>query len=247
MIERQFVNQKLKEFQIQEYIASQLSNSGYSHTEIRRTPLGEKIIIYTTRPGIVVGRKGENIQNLTNVLKKRFKMDNPQIEIGEVENPMIDVNYVCDRIVSTLERFGSKRFKSVGYKMLQGIMDAGARGAEIKISGKIPGSRARSWRFSEGHLKKSGDISENYVKRAIGVAKLKPGVIGVKVMIMPPDVVLPSEVKLRVVQEVKTVESPKEIAAEKSEEKIPETKEEKNKESKDKQVIEVKNGNNKEE
>ena len=190
MIERQFINQKLKEKQIQDYLRSQLRKTGYSHTEIKRTPLGEKIIVYTTHPGIVVGRKGENIQKLTTVLKKRFKMENPQIEIAELENPMLDVNYVCDRIVSILERLGSQRFKSVGYKTLQSIMDAGAMGAEIVISGKVPSARARSWRFSAGYLKKSGDASENYVKRAYDYAKLKPGVIGVRVSIMPPDLIL---------------------------------------------------------
>src|SRR3989344_3308427 len=168
MIEKQFLAQKAKENQIQKYIAEQLARSGYSHTEIRRTPLGEKVIIYTTRPGLVVGGRGENIQNLTNTLKRRFKMENPQIEIGELENPMLDVHFVCDRIVSTLERFGSKRFKSTGYKTLQEIIDSGALGAEIVISGKVTSARARSWRFSAGHMKKSGDISENYVQRAYG-------------------------------------------------------------------------------
>ena len=124
-------------------------------------------------------------------------MENPQIEIGEIDKPMLDVNHVCDRIASTLERFGANRFKSIGYRTLQGIMDAGAMGAEIIISGKVPGARARSWRFSSGYLKKSGDISENYVKRAYKVAKLKPGIVGIKVSIMPPDLVLPDKVFIR--------------------------------------------------
>ncbi|MBI2672495.1 30S ribosomal protein S3 [Candidatus Woesearchaeota archaeon] len=194
MIERQFVNQKVKEYQIQEYIKSKLVGTGYSHTEIQRTPLGEKVIIYTTRPGLVVGRKGENIKQLTTVLNKRFNVENPQIEIGELINPMIDANYVADRISSTLVRFGSKRFKSVGYKTLQQILDSGALGAEIVISGKVPSARARSWRFSAGHLKKSGYISQNEVKRAVSTANLKSGTIGIKVSIMTPDIVLPDKI-----------------------------------------------------
>jgi small subunit ribosomal protein S3 len=194
MIERQFVSQKVKEYQIQEYIKSKLVGTGYSHTEIQRTPLGEKVIIYTTRPGLVVGRKGENIKQLTTVLNKRFNVENPQIEIGELINPMIDANYVADRISSTLVRFGSKRFKSVGYKTLQQILDSGALGAEIVISGKVPSARARSWRFSAGHLKKSGYISQNEVKRAISTANLKSGTVGIKVSIMTPDIVLPDKI-----------------------------------------------------
>ena len=235
MIERQFINQKLKERYIQEYLKEQFAKTGYSHAEIKRTPLGEKIIIYTTRPGIVVGRKGENIQRLTQTLKKKFKMENPQIEIGEVINQMLDVNYVADRIVSTLERFGSKRFKSVGYKTLQEVMDSGALGAEIVISGKVPSARARSWRFSAGYLKKSGDIAANHVSKAYGAAKLKSGIIGVQVRIMLPDVILPDLMKLKETQETKQEvkkEQPKAVAEEKTTEKKDETKE---------------NGNNKEE
>lgn len=191
MIERKFVAQKLKEFQIQEYMASNLVKAGYSHTEIRRTPLGEKVIIYTTRPGLVVGKKGDNIKKLTAYLKKKFKMENPQIEIGDVENAAMDVNYIADRIAFNLERFGSKRFKSIGYKVLQDVMDAGALGAEVVLSGKIPSARARSWRFSAGYLKKSGEIHLCKVKKAIIGVNLKSGTIGIKVSIMTPDIELP--------------------------------------------------------
>src|SRR3989344_191216 len=119
MIEKQFVNQKIKEFQIQEYIKEEFSGTGFSHIDIQRTPLGEKVIIYTTRPGLVVGKKGENIRKLTIVLKKKFNMENPQIEIGELQNPMLDANFIADRISSTLVRFGSKKFKSgiIGIKI----------------------------------------------------------------------------------------------------------------------------------
>lgn len=215
MIERQFITQKLKEFEIQEYIASKLAKTGYSHTEIKRTPLGEKVVIYTTRPGLVVGRKGENIQKLTNTLKKKFKMENPQIEIGEVENPLLNINFVCDKIISTLERFGSQRFKSIGYKTLQDIMDAGAIGAEIVISGKVPSARARSWRFAAGYLKKSGDIAESKIKKTYGITKLKPGVVGVRVSIMTPDIKLPDDIKIH---------SPKEKVQEEKLEEKKETK-----------------------
>ena len=194
MIERQFVSQKIKEFQIHEYVKAEFTGTGFSHIEVQRTPLGEKVVIFTTRPGLVVGKKGENIRRLTNVLKKKFSMENPQIEIGEIQNPMLDANFVADRISSTLVRFGSKRFKSVGYKTLQDIINSGALGAEIVISGKVPSARARSWRFKAGHLKKSGYIASDKVKKAVAQAKLKSGIIGIKVSIMTPDVVLPDKI-----------------------------------------------------
>ena len=212
MIERKFVAQKLKEQQIQEYMASTLAKAGYSHTEIKRTPLGEKVIIYTTRPGLVVGKKGDNIKKLTAFLKKKFKMENPQIEIGDVENPSMDVHYIADRIAFNLERFGSKRFKSIGYKVLQGIMDAGALGAEVVLSGKIPSARARTWRFSAGYLKKSGEIALYKIKKAKLGVNLKAGTIGVKVSIMTPDIELPDRMlALKDLPEVKLTPEEKKI------------------------------------
>lgn len=232
MIERQFVKQKLKEHLIQEYIASKLSKTGYSHTEVKRTPLGEKVVIYTTRPGLVVGKKGETIQKLTLILKKKFKMENPQIEIGEVVNPYLDVNYVCDKIVSTLERFGSKGFKSAGYKTLQIMIDAGAMGAEIVISGKVPSARARSWRFSAGYLKKSGDTAITKVNRAEGSANLKSGVVGVKVSLMLPETELPDRIKIKKVDNEQIKEKDQKIIEEKVEESKEEEKAEKLKKEK---------------
>ena len=205
MIERQFVAQKIKEHQIEEHIAKTLSKAGYSHTEIHRTPLGEKITIFTTRPGLVVGKKGDNIRKLTDYLKRKFKLENPQIEIGEVQNPMLDVQYVADRIIYSFERFGSKRFKSIGYKILQDIINAGAIGAEIVLSGKLPSARARTWRFSAGYMKKSGDIAMNKIHKAIKKADLKSGTVGIKVAIMTPDIELPD--KFYTIEK-KTVEQP---------------------------------------
>ncbi len=215
MIERQFVSQKIKEFQIKEYMSKVLAKAGYSHTEIHRTPLGEKVVIFTTRPGLVVGKKGDNIKKLTLYLKKRYKLENPQIEIGEVANPMLDAHYVADRIAYSLERFGSKRFKSVGYKVLQDVIGAGAIGAEVVLSGKIPSARARSWRFSAGYLKKSGDIAENKIKKAITSVNLKSGTIGIKVSIMTPDIVLPDKLLMH---EQKKESNQTEVKTEKKEE-----------------------------
>jgi len=193
MIERKFVTQKYNEFAIQEFISETLKNVGHSHTEVVRTPLGERIIIYASRPGLVVGRKGENIKKLTGVLKKRFGLENPQIEISEVSHPDLDAQIVAERIASTLERFGIQRFKAVGHKTLENVMSAGALGVEIKISGKVPSARAKSWRFYKGYLKKSGQLAIEGVRRAIAAANLKSGTVGVQVMILTKDVVRPDD------------------------------------------------------
>src|SRR3989338_10644650 len=141
MIERKFVAQKIKEFQIEEYISQNLKNVGHSHTKMVKTPMGEKIVVYASRPGLIVGRKGQNIKQLTKTLKKRFNLENPQIEISEVENINLDARIVAERIASSLERFGISKFKGVGHKVMTDAINAGAFGIEIIMSGKIPSSR----------------------------------------------------------------------------------------------------------
>ena len=219
MIERKFVQEKFKEYQIQEYISKTLKNVGHSHTKLVRTPLGEKIIIFASRPGLVVGRKGENIKKLTTTLKKKFNLENPQIEISEVEQPLLDAQIVAERIASTLERFGIQKFKGIGHKTMSDVMGAGAFGIEITISGKVPSARAKSWRFYSGYLKKSGSIAITGMKTANASAQLKSGTVGVKVKILPPDVKLPDDIEvLHEPAEEAQKEKPKAAKAEASEE-----------------------------
>jgi len=219
MIERKFVAQKIKEHQIERYISSTLKNVGHSHTRMVKTPLGEKIIIYASRPGLIVGRKGQNIKDLTLNLKKKFDLENPQIEISEVENMNLDANIVAERITGSLERFGPEKFKAIGHRTMQDVMSAGALGVEIIVSGKIPGSRAKSWRFYSGYLKKCGDIAITGVNKAKAQAKLKTGVVGIKVSIMPPGTELPDKVLFREQVEEKVEETTKEKADDTAKEK----------------------------
>lgn len=228
MIERKFLAQKIKEFQIEEYITQTLDNVGHSRTKMIKTPMGEKIVIYTSRPGLIVGRKGQNIKQLTKTLKKRFDLENPQIEISEVEKPNLDANIVAEKIVDALEKFGSEKFKAIGHKIMTDVMGAGALGIEIVISGKVPSARAKSWRFYQGYLKKCGDVASS-VRKADAQAQLKTGIIGVKVSIMPPGINLPDDIELIDVKEPKNEEKSeaKEVKIEKPKEAVKKDKTEK--------------------
>lgn len=194
MIERKIISQKLKEFQIQDYISSTLKNSGQSHTKLLHTPLGEKIVVYTSRPGIIVGRKGQHIKKLTSTIKKRFELENPQLEIAEVENVNLNAKIVAERIAQSFERYGSQRFKGIVHRVMQDTITSKAMGIEVTISGKIPSARAKAWRFYLGYLKKCGDIALTGVDRGFATAKLKSGVIGIKVRIMPSTTKLPDDI-----------------------------------------------------
>src|SRR3989338_5422901 len=178
MIERQIIAEKVKEKQIQDFVFSFLGVTSCSHILMQRTPLGEKISVYTSRPGLIVGRKGANIKKLTDILKTKFNMENPQLEVLEIPNPLEDA------------------------------MRAGAKGIEIVISGRgVPGERAKTWRFSAGYLKKSGDVSENYMDRSYESCNLRSGTIGIKVSILHSEVVLPDDIKIREDQ-IKVVSTP---------------------------------------
>lgn len=194
MIERKFVAENLKEFQIEEYMRSILGKAGISYIKLQRTPLGEKILVCASRPGIIVGKSGSNIARLTKELKEKFNLENPQIELLESESPMTDANIVAESIANSLERFGTARFKGIGHKAMSDIMAAGARGVEILISGKVPSSRAKTWRFYMGYLKKSGDVAVSGVNTAYSQAKLKTGIVGVQVRIMPSTTALPDDI-----------------------------------------------------
>jgi small subunit ribosomal protein S3 len=196
MIERKFVNQNIKEFEIKEYIRHNLSRVGLSDVKLQRTPLGEKIIISTSRPGLVVGRSGTNITKLTQDLKKVFKLENPQIEIEEITNIGLDPNIIAEMIANSLEKFGTARFKGIGHKAMADVMSAGALGVEILIGGKVPSTRAKTWRFYQGYLKKCGDVAVSEIKVAYAAAQLKSGVIGIKVSIMTPDTQLPDRMQI---------------------------------------------------
>ncbi|MFH1649383.1 MAG: 30S ribosomal protein S3 [Candidatus Woesearchaeota archaeon] len=208
MIERKFIQDNLNEFRITEFVKASLGRVGLSTVKLQKTPLGEKIVISASRPGLVVGRAGSNISRLTRQLKEEFKLENPQIEIEEVQNVGLDANIIAELIASSLERFGTNRFKGVGHKYLSEVMNAGAQGVEIIIKGKIPGARAKSWRFAKGYLKKAGDVALTGVNRAYATAKLKAGTVGVKVSIMPPGTILPDRIHVNVEAVIAELEEP---------------------------------------
>lgn len=195
MEEKNVVKFKKDEFAIREYVRQSLGKGKVSRIKIEYTPVGEKLIISTSKPGLVIGRGGERIEELTRVLKNKFKLENPHIEIDEVKIPEFDAQIIADEIALNIERFGPLRFKVVAYRTLQRVIDAGALGVEIRLSGKLPSSRAKTWRFAQGYLKKTGD-SAKVVDRAQSIAQTRPGTIGVKVAILSPEAELKDKINV---------------------------------------------------
>jgi small subunit ribosomal protein S3 len=187
-VEKKFVEDGLKKARLNDFLASRLERAGYGGMVINRTPQGTQITIFAEKPGMVIGKSGKTIKKLTSDVKQ-FKLDNPQIEVKEVEKPELNAQMMANRLASALER--GWYFRKAGNSTLLQIMDAGALGCEIVLAGKLTGPRKRTQKFVEGYIKHSGKAAEEIVDKGFAVAKKKLGIIGVKVRIVPPGVKLP--------------------------------------------------------
>lgn len=232
MEEKKFVKFKKEELEIRDYVKKSVGKGRISDVVIEYTPVGEKIIVATNRPGWVIGKSGAKIGELTKTLKKRFKLDNPHIEIQDIGNAALDAQLVADSIALNLERRGSLKFKLIAYRALKDIMTAKALGAELVLSGKLPSDRARTWRFAQGYLKKTGDPSK-VVHKAISQAKTLQGVVGIKVSILPPDAEIHDKIEI---EKITLGEIVKEIVEKKSEKKAKKKTSKKKKKSEDKKI-----------
>ncbi len=205
-----FITESIKRTEIDEYLQKKLDRAGYGGVSISKTPLGTHIVIYAMRPGLVIGRGGETIRELATFLEEKFKVSNPQISVSEIEVPELNAYVVASRVASALQR--GVHFRRAGFWSLNQVMEAGALGAEIVISGKLRTERARFEKFRAGYLVKCGDPSLKYMQKAEVHVQLKPGIFGVRVRIMPPDAIFPD--KLKIVESLPPEEKTREKTAE---------------------------------
>ncbi len=199
MIEREFIKEKMKYLRIKEYLATAFPKAaGLGRITIEKTPFGERISIEAVRPSMIIGRGGATIAAETQKLKTKFGLENPQIELREVAVPELNAAVMANKICSELEHYGTSRFKAIGHKALQAIMAAGALGAEIRIGGRgVPGQRAKNWRFAAGHMIKCGQVALEGIDTYKTAANLHTGTVGIKVSIMPPEILLVDKVKFK--------------------------------------------------
>ena len=174
-LKNKFIERYVKKPEIEEYLISQFEKYGYSHSEIRKSHTGMDIIIYANKPGLIIGRGGKNINEIADKLKENFG----------------------------LER--GLNFRRIGNIMLRKIMESGAIGCEIRLSGKLGSAKARVQRFYEGYLKYSGNTAKEYVDYTKATAVTKAGAIGIKVRIMKDF----PEAKIKEIKEVKKEEGEK--------------------------------------
>ena len=203
--ERKFIRESTRRILIKEFLIKKVEGAGFGGMTIQRTPMGTRINIVVERPGMVIGKGGSKIKEITGEIKDKFKVDNPQIEIQEAgSKALLNAQIMAEKLAEALER--GWHFRRAGHSTVRRIMSAGARGCQIVIAGKLTGARHRTEKFTEGHIKYCGETAKEVMDRGFAMAKLKAGVLGVKVGIMKPDVKLPDEITIKIPDEEKAKE-----------------------------------------
>ncbi|MGC8935880.1 MAG: 30S ribosomal protein S3 [Candidatus Methanomethylicaceae archaeon] len=200
-ITRFFINKSSKNMIIDNYLRNELKRAGYAGVEFQKTPLGNRVVIYAERPGMVIGRQGATIRELAHVIETKYGLENPQIAVVPVQNPELNARIMASRVASALER--GIHFRRAAFVALRQIMEAGARGAEIVIRGKLSTERSRYEKFRSGAILKAGEPKKYAVDRAVTSVLLKPGVFGIQVSIYLP---------VKTVDDISVVEPTQQVA-----------------------------------
>ncbi|MBU3905322.1 MAG: 30S ribosomal protein S3 [Nanoarchaeota archaeon] len=180
--ERVFVKKAIKMLEVEKFLEEEFSRAGYSHSDIQRTPLAIRVTIYAHKPGLIIGRGGKNIERVTNILKDKFGFENPQMDVQEVIDPHLNAAIVSKQIASGIER--GLNHKRVANMTVRRVMDSGAIGIAIRLSGKMGGNMSRTEKFQEGYLKFAGETAQTLVNEADATAHVKLGTIGIRVKIL---------------------------------------------------------------
>lgn len=187
--ERRFIEDGVRKARVEQFLIKELKRAGYGGMDMVRTPLGTQVTIFAEKPGIVIGKGGKVVRQLTQDLATNFGVASPQVEVQQVENPSFNAQIMAERLANSLER--GWYFRKAGSSVLRRVMESGALGCEVVLAGKLTGSRARVQKFLDGYVKHAGEPSETIVEKGFAVAVKKLGTIGVQVKIIPPDAMLP--------------------------------------------------------
>ncbi len=193
-VERKFVAEGARRARVEKHLVKELKRAGYGGMDLQRTPLGTQVTIYAEKPGIVIGKGGKVVRQLTQDLATDFGVEAPQIEVQQVPNPSFNAQIMAERLANALER--GWYFRKAGSSIIRRVMESGALGCEVIIAGKLTGARARVQKFTEGYIKHSGEPVNTIVEKGFAVAIKKLGVIGVQVRIIPPESKLPDHFEM---------------------------------------------------
>jgi small subunit ribosomal protein S3 len=194
-VERKFVKEAVNRLLVKDFVQHETQRAGYGGLDIQRTPLGTRVNIVAERPGMVIGRKGATINELTSRLNRQFGLENPQISVEEpAYNPGLNAQIMAYKMAESLER--GWHFRRVGHSTVQRVMASGAQGVIVEIAGKLSGAKRRREKFIAGHVKYAGETAYTLMDFGYAQCKRKLGIIGCTVKIMKKEATLPSDVKI---------------------------------------------------
>jgi small subunit ribosomal protein S3 len=166
---------------LKDFLREKIKDAGFSRVEISKTPTGTRVVLHVTRPGIVIGRKGSGIRELTEKLASGFGLKNPQISVSEIPRPELSPSVMCNRLASHIER--GTAFRRATMWTLQQIMEGGAMGVQITVSGKLRGDRSAFEKHSLGILPRAGHHADVIVAEDIAHVQTPMGLIGIRIRI----------------------------------------------------------------
>ncbi|RQD83771.1 MAG: 30S ribosomal protein S3 [Methanocalculus sp. MSAO_Arc2] len=192
--EKKFVSEGVRKVRVEAFLTKELKRAGYGGMDIFRTPIGTQVAIFAEKPGIVIGKGGRLVRQITTDLATVYGIESPQVEVQQVENPNLNAQILAERLANALER--GWYFRKAGSTVIRRVMDSGALGCEVIIAGKLTGSRSRVQKFVEGYIKHSGEPATTLVETGYAVAIKKLGTIGVQVKIIQPGARLPDQFEI---------------------------------------------------
>ena len=170
-----------RNLELDEFLSETLRDAGYGRVDVQKTPIGTRITLSVTRPGLVIGRKGTGIKDLTTKLEQKFGLTNPQISVIELEAPELNPKIMCNRIAQLIER--GTAFRRAAIWTNNTIMNAGALGVEITVAGKLRSERAHFEKHAAGLVPKSGDVANKVVRYGVTHVLTKMGLMGIQLKI----------------------------------------------------------------
>ena len=181
-----FAGLLLQDIEVRTYLKKKLATAGVSKIVIERPAKNAKVTIYTARPGMVIGKKGEDIESLRAELRKRMGLQSVDVAIKEVRKPEVDAQLIAENITSQLEK--RIMFRRAMKRAMQNAMRLGAQGIKIMCAGRLNGIEiARTEWYREGRVPLHTLRAD--IDYGTAEANTTYGIIGVKVWVYKGDVV----------------------------------------------------------
>ncbi|HIA24587.1 MAG TPA: 30S ribosomal protein S3 [Candidatus Poseidoniales archaeon] len=195
---RHFVDRNVERQLVREYLMKETERAGFGGLHFERafdnTSICTKVTLQAERVGMVIGRRGKIINELQRRIRTDFNLENPKLQVEEIENPALNAQVMASKLASALER--GWYFRRAGHSSVLNVIEAGAKGCLIIIAGKLTGSRHRTEKFLKGHIKFCGETALTHMEVGQSTAVVKLGTIGCTVAIMKPGTKLPHEVDI---------------------------------------------------